>query len=169
VIRDDRIGREFLLWIWFQSEKNDGLFRLGGGKSLQAGLGGRLVLESAEGRKASDLTWRGDASDPAEALWALASGRQIRQAEIWVQIDQAEWRFVVDADSMDLRSLRIPKPEREEEDDQTALGLERLYLVEAISRAMKELFQMFMSRRRSDEWSRLDAPAIRKWLSGARP
>lgn len=168
-VQNESAGREFLLWLWYESERNNGLFRLPDGKAVELWLGGRLALESAEGRTASDLTWRGDASEHDDARWALSSGRRIRRAEYLLHMDQQEWRFILDSDSLDLHSLKIPRPERDGEEHPQALALERLCLVEAVTRTVEKLFSQFLERRMSPEWEKTAEPGIRKWLSGARP
>ena len=166
--QEERIGREFLLWLWYESERNSGLFRLTSGKSVEVWLGERLVLESVEGRTASDLTWRGDASVHDDVRLALGSGRQMRRAEFVLNMDGHEWRFVLEAESLDLRSLRIPRPEREGDDDPVSLGLERLYLIETAVRTVEELFKVFTGRRNASDWAAKEDAGIRKWLGRAR-
>jgi len=164
----DPIGAEFLLWLWYESERNSGLFRLPGGTSVEVWVGERVFLESVEGRTASDLTWRGDVSVHDDVRWALGSGRQIRRSEFILNKDGQEWRFVLDAENLDLRSLRIPKPEREEDDDPEAWGLERLYLMESAVRTVEELFGLFVGRRSAADWNTKEASEIRKWLDKGR-
>jgi len=165
-IGTDRLGREFLLWIWYESERNQGLFRLPEGKSVEVWPGGRAVLEPEEGQKGSGLAWKGDTTESRELIRAVASGRYIRRAELVLHMDHHEWTFVVD-ETLNVSSLRVPKPERDEGDDPIALGLERVYLVEAALEAVNALFESFLRRRHSGNWAPTEGAGIRKWLAAA--
>ena len=79
------LGKEFLTWLWYQSDKNEGLVRLGsGGPAIQVWFSDRIVLSGAS-EEAERITIKAvEPSTNSEARTALQRGKQVEQARITI-------------------------------------------------------------------------------------
>jgi hypothetical protein len=130
------VGREFLVWMWFESELCDGLLGVEGFGTCE------IRLEGHE---------------------ALRQGKLPTQARVRVSAGELEYAFLFGADTLALSAIKIPNVVKEEGDEQF---YERMYLVEELEALFAALYGQFLALRLSTAWDEQVLPAIRAWVRG---
>lgn len=154
------LGREFLTWLLWRADVGEGTFG-DKGQEFAVSFGARARLGGLTGN-VTDAVFKGHApAHGAEARAAIGAGRTVREAELRMTRGEREWRFTLLADTLDLRSVKLPALLTEEEDDRF---LERIALLEELDDLVKAAFGAFVRERVRPAWQRSVMPALRDWL-----
>lgn len=156
------LGREFLVWLWHESEHSEGVLPLGKGESISLWLEEQLTLVSDDLLGKSECKLKG--STPSltnEAKEALRAGKLPTKAKIRIDRAPQSWSFVFDADTLGIASVSIPALLTEEDDEKF---YERMQLVEELEEMLGALFEAFLRLRTSPAWERHAVPALRDWV-----
>ncbi len=189
------IGRELLLWLWFESEVLDGTLPTASQGELGLWIEREVLLSNGK-----ELT-RVKGAAPAlgrDAKEALLAGKLPERASFKVSMGEREASFTLKAETLALSSLRLPTvlddgdepapgelgagpPRRgrarrstveEDEDrarDAAALAFqERMALTREIEAMLEALYADFLRLRLDSHWEALVVPAMRTWASGGR-
>lgn len=185
------VGREFLLWLWFESELFDATLRTAAHGSFGLWLEKRLTLSFD--KRSTKIT----GPTPGygrEAKEALLAGQLPESAGIRVAIREQETGFFLKAEGLAIGGLKLPtvldrKEEREPElmrevrgvrgggkkkkskpaerdDDAHELFYERMQLTAEHEAIIEALYADFRSLRLSPTWSEHVVPVMRKWVRG---
>lgn len=154
------VGREFLVWLWFESDILEGQFDLPGGERFELWFETQLTLES-ESAEQEVTRMRGAApSTTSEAREALRRGKLPIQARIRIERGQQAFGFVLNAKTMNMSSMLLPQLIKEEEER----FYERMYLIEELEKMLDALFLRFLSLRLSPSWETHLLPFLRQWV-----
>lgn len=156
----DYLGREFLTWIWFLCEVEGGTFELPSGV-VDMVVEDNLVLVGHDDEDSATQVKGGKPSQRPEAASALASGMTARRARLIAARGEREWSFTLDAETLDLRSVKVPNAEAEEPLEALT---ERLESAEELRKITEELYGKFLSLRLSDGWDGKEAERMRSWI-----
>jgi hypothetical protein len=157
------LGREFLVWLWWQSEEREGVLPLPSGESCELWLEEQLtlvidnLLERAESKMKG-----GTPSLTPEAKEALRQGKLPTRAKIRLDRGPQHWSFVLDADAFAISSVQIPALITEETEERF---YERMQLVEELEAMIGGLLETFVRLRTSPAWERDALPAMRAWVA----
>ncbi|MDQ7032361.1 MAG: hypothetical protein Q9M37_06560 [Desulfonauticus sp.] len=159
------IGEEFLTWLWFKSEMNNGLFTLEG-KTFALYFSGRIVVEGGEGESLEKTICSGEMSDLAEAKQGLKLGKKVTQARLKVEQDNLSWQLNVKAEDFSFSSFKTPKVDLKLEKGETNEGLflEKMYLLEKCLSFFFCLFKEFISIRFNASWDQEQSQIV-TWLN----
>lgn len=156
------LGREFLVWLWFESEVLEGQFEMPDGERFELWLEGQLTLES-ESAEQEITRMRGAApSATSEAHEALRRGKLPTQARIRIERGQQAFGFVLTGKSMTLSSATLPQLIKEEEEERF---YERMYLIEELEKMVDSLYEQFLMLRLAPVWETHVLPMIRRWVA----
>lgn len=156
------LGREFLVWLWHESEHEDGVLPIGNGESVQLWLEEQLTLASNDLLEKSESKLRAPTpSLTSEAKEALRAGKLPTKAKIRIDRGPQSFSFVFDADSLGIASVTIPALLTEDDDEKF---YERMQLVEELEGILGALFETFLRLRTSAAWERHALPALREWV-----
>jgi hypothetical protein len=155
------VGREFLVFLWFESELFEGLIPVEGFGPCELRLEGMLTL--SEGREQARLKGASPSGEP-EAHQALRQGKLPVQARIRVTAGELEYVFAFNADTLAVAGVKIPAVVKDEVDEQF---YERMYLIEDLESLMAALYAKFIAVRLSTAWDEQVLPAIRAWVHDA--
>ncbi len=158
------LGREFLTWLWYRSELQEGLFRLGEDRTIEVWFDARLTLEALGDIKEQNVIKSESPTETEEARASLQTGKQVKEARLRVVYDQKQWTATIKADDLSLHGLKLPAVLSREEDDQV---YERFELLEEIEDLMDDLFGVFRTIRLDDDAWRPEVAAIRDWVRPA--
>jgi hypothetical protein len=167
------LGSDFLKWLWFMSERNDGIFNIKDIGHAQLAVNGRFRLEKVDGSFKESFTYSGCQSEnctsPAEARLSLFKGKAIKEAGIKLIIEDNEWSFTLDSKYLDIKSMKPPKTEKikdaeNNEDDSEGRFYERVFLIERAVVVIDSLFASFMAERIGDIWNDKIISEINTWL-----
>lgn len=154
------VGREFLVFLWFESEILEGRLTTRGGKSCELFLESKITL--VQEKEKSQLDGAVPASSP-EAHEALRQGKLPIRAKLRVTCGEFEYSFVFAADTLTLSAVKLPAVVREETDEQF---YERMYLLEALESQLDALYAEFAALRISALWDSEVVPVMRAWVHG---
>ena len=159
------LGREFLVWLWFESEVLEGQFEMPDGERFELWLESQLTLES-EAAEQEITRMRGAApSFTSEAHEALRRGKLPIQARIRIERGQQAFGCVLTAKTMTLSSATLPQLIKEDEEERF---YERMYLIEELEKMVDSLYERFLSLRLSPVWETQVLPMIRRWVADSK-
>lgn len=169
------LGEEFLLWL-LQAGLEDGSFRVqvagnyDTGTPFSAWIDDRIQLQGGGEGGPQKVVVSGSQDSYLEARSALKSGKAISSAAIYLEKDELQWRFVLNAELFTFGAFKCPpvKVEREgveELSERESAFYERIYLLEAGLQMFDSLLLTFLAERLSPEWPARQQQ-INAWLEG---
>ena len=157
------VGREFLLWMWFESVLFETNLSPTGEPSCALWLETRLAL--AFEKDESLLKAATPASLP-EAREALRQGKLPREARLRLTQGEHEYAWLFKADTLAISTLAVPAELDAKKDDVHEVLYERMRLVEELEATLEALWSDFLSLRLSEAWEAAVMPALRKFARG---
>ncbi|MDR1856981.1 MAG: hypothetical protein LBR22_07460 [Desulfovibrio sp.] len=160
---DAIIGQDFLTWLWYRSDTENG-FTDGTGTSFSVIMDRRVVVEGGDGESKETASASGSPSPLREARFGLGTGKKVSQAVLRLEREEDEYQMTLKAEDFCLGSLRTPKIDRESQDeDPDGLVLEKYYLMETAVGLLDAMFAEFLKLRLSGDWNR-EAEAVGRWM-----
>jgi hypothetical protein len=164
VKQSEFLGREFLVWLWFRSETQEGRFDLGEAGKAELWFDGKITLQS-DGDEATEIvTCAGENSELREARFALTENKKVTQALIKLTFEENTWSFVLDSTWINFRSFKAPKVIQDKKEDPEGLFYEKVFLIDQAVSAINTLFSTFIKLRVSQDWQMQELPALLKWI-----
>ncbi len=162
------IGQDFLTWLWYFSEQNNGSFQTKDQQDYAFYLEQRISVQGGEGESKDTAVSSGPQSELREAKLGLQVGKKVNQAKIKIEQDENLWQVQVKAEDFSLTGFKTPKVEmkHEEGEDPDARFLEKVYLIEKAIQVLDELFLEFLGRRLSDRWDQ-ELKSMQKWITSS--
>lgn len=169
------LGEQFLLWL-LQAGLEGGAFRVctpGSydiGTPFSAWIDEKIQLQGGGESGPQKVTVSGSQDSYLEARSALKSGKAINSAAIYLEKEELQWRFVLNAELFTFGGFKCPpvKVEREgveELSERESAFYERIYLLEAGLQMFDSLLLTFLNERLSDGWAERQQQ-IEAWLEG---
>lgn len=158
------LGREYLLWLWFESELFETELRTASGKTCSLWVETQITLaaDQEEARVKSGMP----AATP-EAKQALRQGKLPKQARLHAIVDDHEFTWAMKADDLAVGALKVPAELKSKEDRYEAL-YERMRLTEELEGVLEALFDDFIAMRLAPTWSSKVVPILQAWAYGER-
>jgi hypothetical protein len=164
VIQQKRfLGSEFLTWLWFQSERGGGVVSVPEKDAVTIWIDDRLELSSADPADQKNTLKGGAPSTSPEARAALRQERKASLAKMHLAKGEREWSFMLDAATLDIKSVKLPALLTSEDDDRF---YERVHLLEELKEVIEALFGRFIGLRVGPEWPE-ERAALARWIAGA--
>jgi len=159
------LGPEFLTWLWYTSEKNDGEFNLNSEEfgPIEVFFDDRLVVGSQLVDAQQNHFKGGQPATSLEARTALRLGKLAAEAKLRIVSATQEWSFIFKAMTFQTASVKLPAVLSKEDD---ARFTERMFLLEQLDRLVRGLYHQFLAIRLSDAWDGTEVVAIRAWVAG---
>ena len=158
-------SREFLTWLWFKSEERNGRINTTGTKEVELNFFKKIVLEAGEGEYSQGVVCHGIHAEHKEGKEAIRQGKKVKEAGIKLIHDKNEWEFILKADSFHFQSLKLPVTDwQDNEEDQSGILLERIYLIEEAVKTIDSLYDSFLQIRYSPQWEEKEKKLMTKWL-----
>lgn len=154
------LGREFLLWLWFSSEKEGGEVELEDGSLVEVVIDDRLVLEPSFGEGNRHQLSGLDPATAPEAGVALRINKLPSDLKLKILNKDRAWAFSLRGDELQMRGLKIPDILSESDEERF---YERMSLCEEIEDLLDGLFEVFLRRRLSEEWKNVQSE-IEGWI-----
>lgn len=184
------VGREFLAWLWFESERNEATLRTKPQGELGLWIEQKLVLSF--GKEITQIKGKAPASE-RDAKEALRAGKLPERAGLHVTLADRDFTFELRADTMALGSVALPavlggddeeervvrfdderKPRAKKkaprgadaDDEEREAFYERMHLVAELEGVIESLFADFLALRLHDAWDAAVAPALARFCAG---
>jgi hypothetical protein len=187
------VGREFLLWLWFESEAFEATLSTRAQGTFGLWIEKHLVL--SVGKEATRIKGTFPAGS-REAKEALVLGKLPEAAGLHLSLGDREVTFTLRGESLSLSGLALPtvlggesepsasieappRPkkrkrstvEAEQErvsDERNEAFYERMTLTREVESLVEALYKDFLTLRLGDAWSSFVAPALASWVSGSK-
>ncbi len=155
------LGKEFLTWLWFRAERQQGLFELDGIEPFELFFDDRLVLDVAVDHVREVNAIRSEnPTDAAEAKVALQTGKKVTEVRLHIYRDEQEWKCAISAEELALSGVRVPGVLSKEDDE---VVLERMMLLDELEAMLDGLWQQFLRIRLDPEAWPTELAALRSW------
>ena len=153
------VGREFLLWLWFESELYETNLAPTRGDPIALWLEGTLTLadDTDETRVKSAMP-----GATPEAKQSLRQGKLPKETRLRAVLHDLEYSWKMKADDLAIAGLKVPAQLRAKDDKYEAL-YERMRLVETIESELEALFHDFLALRLDHAWDRAVVPMLIAW------
>jgi len=158
------LGREFLTWLWFQSDSKSGMIALDESQTVEIWVDNKIILESADEETPEKVICQGDSSEMLEARQALIQGKKVSQACFRLYMKDDEWRFTLDDSRLDFRACKTPKIILDKKEDPEGLFYEKTFLLQEAVRVVEQVFIQFIKIRISPQWEKTELPALQQWI-----
>lgn len=184
------VGREFLLWLWLESELFDATLETKEHGQFGLWLEGRLVLN--EGKESTVIKGVLPAAH-REAKEALLRGKTVDRAGLHLSFGDHECTFTLRGDTLGIAGLVPPRKPKEEEpaavvleqpkrrraprkreaEDEMAVGeiahetfFERMRFTGEVEALLTALYRDFLTLRLSPTWDTAIVPTLERWVAG---
>lgn len=188
------VGREFVLWLWFESELFDATLSTKEHGEFGFWIEKEILLSSG---KETTRIKGGTPAQAREAKEALQLGKMPERASFHLSLGEREAGFALKAEPLSLSGLKLPtvlgenegraapgelgavapsRPKRRrttvEQDAEAASDkdseafFERMALTREVEVLLEALYRDFLALRLSDAWDVFVVPAIRSWAAG---
>lgn len=168
VTKTEFLGREFLVWLWFRAETEQGVYDLSGGGKADLWFDGKITLQGENERGVETITCTGEAQNMKEARFALSENKGITQAMVKLAIGDNQWSFILDSTWLNFRTFKTPRVMQDKKDDPDGLFYEKILLIEEAVAAVDEIYAYFTTLRFDPEWNDKELPALKKWIGEGR-
>ena len=157
------LGREFLVWMWFESELFEAQMSAHNVGSFELLLEKQITLESGgkKDREQCKLKGANPASGP-EAREALRQGKTPTIASLKLRKGEQEFAFVFSADGFSIAGVKLPALLTEKEDEPF---YERISLLEDLENHIEALYADFSLLRSTDAWDKVVMPTLLRWVN----
>ncbi|MSQ85192.1 MAG: hypothetical protein EXR77_20335 [Myxococcales bacterium] len=155
------LGREFLTWLWFESERSGGRVATADGE-YGVDFAQRLVLESGGTLKEGSSVQSEAPAQAQEARTALRVGKKVAKARLVLDVGDKQFTVNLDAETLALSNAKLP----------TVLGLrdaagldERVGLLDQLEAVVDGLYLHFVRLRKTEQsWAPV-REAMRAWVA----
>ena len=160
------LGNEFLTWLWFMIDTQQGQLKAFEPDLTGLEIGSRIDLENRRDEKLERITIKGDDADLKEGYLALRKGALVTDLNLVLRSADFQWQFNLKGESLNISALKTPDTAAVEnpEDNEGAI-LEKIFLHERITKFLETAFRHFVHLRTSDKWNNATVAQIRQWLS----
>ncbi len=158
------LGREFLLWLWYNSESKGGTYPMKDGDA-ELWVDKKIVLRHDDDEGTEKITCSGDNPHLKEARFALLENKQVTECRLKLIIEDNEYSFTLDSEWLTLKSFKAPKVTHDVDDDPDGIFYEKMFLIEQAVSAVDAIFRQFISLRTSPEWEGTEKPALLNWIN----
>ncbi len=162
------LGEEFLLWLWFVSEKRGGMHAVADvhGEEARIGIALERVLEFHDGEGGVKVAVRGDAPTRApEAREALRRGMRLARAGLVITVAEENVTLLLDGPSFELRSLKAEKPEADTAEERDLAVLAMLF---GTADSLERVFKLFLDERVKSGFESGVGAEMRRWAKSHR-
>lgn len=163
--RNRFVGREFLLWLWFESETFETNLRPAGGSPCALWFETRMTLSFEKDE--SVLKSASPASSP-EAKEALRQGKLPREAKLRMTNGEHEFAWILRGDTLAFASVAIPAELKDKGDDVHEVFYERMRLLEELEAILQALWGDFLTLRLSEAWNASIVPMLKRFADEKR-
>ncbi len=157
------LGREFLLWLWYNSELKGGTYEIDG-QEVELWVDKKIVLRHDDDEGSEKITCSGDNPHLKEARFALSENKQVTESRLKLKIEDNEYTFSLDSEWLNLKAFKTPKVVQDVDDDPDGIFYEKMFLIEQAVSAVDSIFTRYVGLRTSPEWEKTEKPALVNWI-----
>lgn len=158
------LAHEFLLWLWYRTEREFGAFNLPDGP-VDLWFDDKMTFLALDEKRIVSAFNGGAPSTTPEAKLSILSGKILSEAKLGLRRGEHEWSFLlrVKGGELQLHGLKIPALLKEGAEE---MIYERVHLIGVVNMALQSLFQRFFEERSGAAWEQQHMPDMARWLLG---
>lgn len=158
------VGRDFLAWLWFKSQQDDGKVAIDQHSFTTVNFNNRVVFEFEGGELTETVCCTGrDLDSIKEAKESFRQGKKIKDARITIENENSDnWAFSYKGDSLQFQSVKLPMTADTDEETPEGRNLDRLFLMTSLTDTMDNLLKNYVDLRLSEEWP-AEVSAMQEW------
>jgi hypothetical protein len=157
----DFLGNEFLLWLWYVLERDEGEIRLADESVATVLLSRSLTLECPRGQTGHETISSEGPTRLPESRRAIRAGKLPRKMGMTVVRHESHYDLSLQAETLAVSSARLPPPEEEQERPRQEARIDQIrHLIETLDL----VYDAFARVRCSEQWSK-ELGKIQKWLT----
>jgi hypothetical protein len=157
----DFLGNEFLLWLWYVLERDEGEIRLADDSVATVLLSRTLTLECPRGQTGHETISSEGPTRLPESRRAVRAGKLPRKMGMTVVRQDSQYDLSLHAETLAVGSARLPPPEEEQARPRQEARIDQVrHLIETL----ELLYDAFAKVRCSEQWSK-ELGKIQKWLA----
>lgn len=156
----DFLGNEFLLWLWHETDRNDGAIKTESGE-MTLFIDKSLDLDCAYGQTGRDSLRGAGPSRMPEARDALRTGKLPRKMGLVFDVAGQQFTLTLNAETLGMTGARLP--EVQEADSPRVIFEERITMLRDLWKGIDAMYEAFLKRRTSGGWES-QITAMRKWI-----
>jgi len=161
----DFLGNEFLLWLWWKTEENEGEIPVAGNNCFVV-IDKTLDMDCAwDALGKMSLRGNGPARF-AEAGEALATGKWPRKIGLVLSDGEFQWELTLQGDRMAVSGVKLPSIDAVNSDRELIEA--RLLHVQTLARLLDGLYAAFLADRTGAPWPTMRT-TVRQWIAARRP
>lgn len=165
------LGAEFLTWLWYRSEQQEGVFTLDekllgaeeSSSSFEVWFDDKLIVGSHLVDAQENHFKGGHPTSSLEARTALRLGKLATEAKLRIVRGTQEWTLAFKAANFSLGGVKVPAVLSKEDDEKF---YERMFLLEQLDQMVRGLYNQFLQIRLSPGWESAELPGIHQWIAG---
>lgn len=158
------LGQEFLTWLWYKSEYNDGIF-YSNTENFYVRIEPCLVVRSGEGKQSETASVSGAFSPMNEARFGLSKGKKVIRALISFAKDTMNWQVSIKAEDFSLNSFKTPPfTKSENELDEDANFFMKLQFITQGLEFFDEIYKQFLEVRLFEERWQEEIKKMQSWI-----
>lgn len=163
-MKDIILGQDFLTWLWFKSEMQNGQFTTPDGVEFACYVEQRISVQGGEGDNVETATVSGAMSELREARLGLTIGKKVNKMQLRMERDTEVWQGTLKAEDFTMTGLRTPKVEAAKDaDEPDAVFYEKVFLIERYLGFLDALYKQFLEIRLGSAWSE-EEKQVRTWV-----
>lgn len=161
----DFLGKEFLTWLWYRTDKDDAALQISGGTDVTVMIDKSLRMKCDFGLTGSTVISADHPVELPEARAALRIGKLPVRAGLVLGSALGEFRLSLEALRWTVGGLTLP--EIEGEDDPRARIEARFEQIADVAGQLDALYELFLQLRVSPDWS-AELRGLQKWAGGGK-
>ena len=156
------IGREFLLWLWWRTDREFGRVELAQFGEVDFWVDDRIQFRTTgDDPQTSDLKGGAPAMTP-EARMAVLSGKSVETLRLGLRVKEREYSLEIRGEGLEVGGLKVPGEIKDGIDERI---YERMFLLEEATGILDTLYYEFLDERLGAEWDSGALPEIRSWIA----
>ncbi len=162
------LGQEFLTWLWYHSEIQNGTFyTVKDNSPYVLYLHQRIVVRGGEGDATETASVSGVNSALREAKMGLVTGKLVVRALIRMEKNDLDWQLTLKAEDFALNGLKTASVAKEDRDNDNpdALFLEKIFLIEEGLDLVDDVYHQFLKARLDESVWREECKRIAEWIN----
>lgn len=161
------LGHEFLNWLWFTIERDQGSFTDETGASFYLVIGNRIVCEQIiDESTVETLTIKGDNAGLEEGILALKKGALVTEMSLSLTYLEQNWEFSLKGENFHLTGFKHPQTEKiDKKEEREGALLEKVFLYEQAVKLIDLVFLAFLKLRLSETWEKETLGEIKGWIN----
>ena len=160
------LGDEFLTWLWYLIESDQGAFRAVEPDCLALEIGNRIVLENRRGKSVERITIKGDDAGLEEGKLALKKGALVTELAFIFKTGEHQWQFSLKGESLNVSNFKTPGPPLPQSAEEIeAFVQDKAHQYSKILSLLENLYKTFIQVRITGKWSSKITPVLKKWIS----